>query len=249
LLTLALLSATSLAVVAQNETPLLRDETASIKKKLVAAFDAVGQPPEGYSKERENFNLPTEAYKVQSSGLFSATHCSAERTYGSEKKTKQSATDIQKEYQKKFAEAQAKGDVQTLTKLAQEMQQKAGQMQVKAMEAQKEPIRITVQFNANPSATIDPDAVVFEKTGVIALKTMDDGTDEKGKVTVYVDPVALKDTKQLSKVEMKLPPKGTSAKIAIFNAVVEFHGPISAIEPWAKKLDTGKILAQIDGKY
>jgi hypothetical protein len=249
LLTLALLSATSLAVVAQNETPLLRDETASIKKKLVAALDAVGQPPEGYSKEKEDFNLPTEASKIQNSNLFSTTYGSAERTYGSKKQTQKSAKDTQKEYQKKFAEAQAKGDVQTLTKLAQEMQQKTGEMQLKAIETQKEPVRISVRFNTSLTETIDPDAVVFEKAGLIALKTLDEGTDEKGRITVYVDPVTLKDTKQLSKVEMKLPPKGTSAKIAIFNAVVELRGPISTIEPWAKKLDTGKILAQIDGQY
>lgn len=42
-----------------------------------------------------------------------------------------------KEYQKKMAEAQAKGDIQAVTKLAQEMQQKVGQMQVQAIEGNK----------------------------------------------------------------------------------------------------------------
>ena len=33
-----------------------------------------------------------------------------------------------------------------------------------------------------------------------------------------------------------------------YNVVVEFAGPIAEIEAWAKRLDTGKVLSQIDGK-
>jgi hypothetical protein len=247
LMTVLIVSA-SAAMFGQNETPLLRDEVASIKKKLVVALDALGQPPAGYSKEREDFNLPTEAYKQSGSGLFTAIHCSAQRTFGSKKKAERSANDMGKEYQKKMAEAQAKGDIQAITKLAQEMQQKVGQMQLNAVEGTKEPIEVHVQFNTNPGAMIDPDAVVFERTGVIALKHKDDGTEEKGTVTVYIDPVALRDTKQLSRAEMRLPAKGTSSRTAVFNSVIELRGPLEAIEAWAKTIDTGKILAQIDGK-
>jgi hypothetical protein len=59
---------------AQRETPLTRDEVASIKKKIVGVLDALGQPPAGYSSERESFQLPTEAYKVQEGGLFYPVH-------------------------------------------------------------------------------------------------------------------------------------------------------------------------------
>jgi hypothetical protein len=67
-------------------------------------------------------------------------------------------------------------------------------------------------------------------------------------VSVYFDPVALKDTKQLSRAEIHLPAKGTSSKTAIFNSIVSLSGPMEAIEAWAKTIDTKKILAQIDGK-
>lgn len=248
IITMAFMVASLTLASAQNETPLLRDEVASTKKKLTAVLDALGQPPAGYSKEREDFNLPTEAYKVQESGLFSPMHCSVSRTYGSRKKTEKSNADMGKEYQKKMMEAQAKGDVQTMTKLAQELQQKAASMQLNAMEGEKEPIEIHIQFNSDPGVTIDPDAVVFERTGVIALKEKDDGTEEKGSVRIYVDPVALKDTKQLSRVDMKLPGKGTSSKTAVFNVILELRGPMDVVETWAKSVETAKILSQIDGK-
>jgi hypothetical protein len=236
------------SLFAQRETPLLRDEVAAIKKKLAIALDAVGQPPAGYSKEGEDFNLPTEAYKASGSELFSATHSSAERKFGSKKSLDRSANDMGKEYQKKMAEAQAKGDVQAMTKLAQEMQQKVGQLQVQTVAGSKEPIRVSVQFNVGTGTTIDPDAVVFEGAGFIALKQKDDGTEDKGSVSVFFDPVALKDTKQLSRAEIHLPAKGTSSKTAIFNSIVSLSGPMEAIEAWAKTIDTKKILAQIDGK-
>ena len=225
-----------------------RDEVGTVKKKLVSVLDAVGQLPEGYSKERESFNLPTDVSKNNQSGLFHPVYAGAERRFGSEKAVQKDAKSIQKEYQKKMAEAQAKGDIQAITKLAQEMQQKAAQVQMKAVTTQKVPIDLRVQLNSNPGATIDPDAVVFEKPGVIALKEMKDGTEDEGRVSVYFDPVHLKNTKQLSRIDNKLPEKGTSSKTAVYNVVVEFSGPIAEIEAWAKRLDTGKVLSQIDGK-
>jgi len=233
---------------AQEAGQYTRDEVGTVKKKLVAALDAVGQLPEGYSKERESFNLPTDVSKNRESGLFYPVYASGERRFGSEKAVQKDAKEIQKEYQKKMAEAQAKGDIQAITKLAQEMQQKAAQVQMKAVTTQKVPIDLRIQFNSNPGATIDPDAVVFEKPGVIALKEIKDGTEDEGSVRVFFDPVNLKNTKQLSRVDTKMPEKGTSSKTAVYNVIVEFAGPIAEIEAWAKRLDTGKVLSQIDGK-
>jgi hypothetical protein len=232
----------------QESEQYTRDEVGAVKKKLVAALDAVGQPPEGYSKERENFNLPTDVSKNHDSGLFYPVSGGGERRFGSEKAVQKDAKDMQKEYQKKLAEAQAKGDMQAITKLAQEMQQKAAQVQMKAVTTQKVPIDLSVQFNSNPGATIDPDAVVFEKPGVIALKEKKDGTEDEGTIRVFFDPVSLKNTKQLSRIETKLPEKGTSSKTALYNVSLEFSGPIAEIEAWAKRMDTGKVLSLIDGK-
>ena len=235
------------SVLAQNSVPYTRDEVASLKKKIVNALDAVGQPPAGYTKEKENFGLPTDADKNHESGLFNPVYGSGDRTFGSEKSTQKSNKDLEKEYQKKVAEAQAKGDYASLAKIAQEMQQKIGQAQLKSIETKKEPIEIHVRVNSGSGESIDPDLVLFEKTGVIALKQKNDATDDKERITVFFDPVNLKDTKQLSKIDMKMPEKGVSSKMALLNITMEFSGPTADVEAWAKRMDTGKVLAQIDG--
>jgi hypothetical protein len=234
--------------LAQNSVPYTRDEVATLKKKVVNALDAVGQPPAGYAKERENFNLPTDASKNHESGLFYPAYGSGSRTFGADKSAEKSEKDLQKDYEKKIAEAQAKGDYQAIAKLAQEMQQKAGQMQLKKIEGKKVPIEIHININSSSGEAIDPDAVLFERTGVIALKEKNDGDEEKSRVRIFFDPVNLKDTKQLSKVDMKMPEKGVSSKTSVYNITIEFSGPTAEIEAWAKKIESGKVLAQIDGK-
>jgi len=59
----------------QNSVPYTRDEVSALKKKFVAALDAVGQAPAGYEKEDENFSLPTDASKNQESGLRPRAGC------------------------------------------------------------------------------------------------------------------------------------------------------------------------------
>lgn len=231
---------------AQNETPLTRDEVAGIKKKLVNVLDALGQPPSGYATDRESFNLPTEVYKVKDGGLFQPVNASVDCMYGSEKKTEKSGSDFKKEYEKKIADAQAKGDVQAMANLAQELQKKAGELQLKAIGERKDPISVSVHTNSNSDATIDPDAVAFERPGLIALKSKVEDSDEKVRVTIYFDPVSLKETKQLSKVDLKMPEKGTNSKTTLFNVTIEMQGPTTEVETWAKKIDSNKVLAQID---
>jgi len=231
---------------AQEENPLSRDEVGSIKKKLVNVLDALGQPPAGYSIEHESFNLPTEAYKAQKTNLYNLIGAGADRKYGTQKKTEAANEDMQKEYQKKLLEAQAKGDYQELGRLSQEMQKKMSEAQLKAVEGNKEPIDVRISFNSNPGATIDPDAVLFERAGVIALKSADDNSKGKTRVHIYFDPVSLKDTKQLSRVNMKQPEDGVARRTTVLNATIELYGPAADVEALAKKIDTKKVLAQID---
>jgi hypothetical protein len=228
---------------AQDEKSLTRDEVSVIKKKLVAVLEALGQPA-GYSVEHEGFNLPTEAYKNSNSSKYTLISASADRKFGTEKKTEDESKDIQKEYQKKMAEAQAKGDYAAMSTLAMEMQQKAGALQLKATETHKEPIQVTVWLNSNPNAVIDPDAVVFEQPGVIALKSTGENGPER--VSIYFDPVSLKDTKQLSRVDLKKPEDGVAKRTLVLSAAVEVTGPSTEIEPWVKKVDLKKVLSQID---
>ena len=232
---------------AQDENSLTRDEVAQFKKRLVNVLEALGQPPAGYTVEHESFNLPTDAYKDRATGKFHPLSAGADRNYGTQKKAQAAGGELQKEYQKKMLEAQAKGDYQELGRLSQEMQRKMSETQLKAVEGNKEPVSVTVHFNSNPGAVIDPDAVLFERPGVIALKSTDEGNPGHVRVAIYCNPVSLKETRQLSRVNMKQPEGGVTKKTLVLSVTVEFSGPASEVEPWAKKLDTKKILAQIDG--
>jgi hypothetical protein len=236
----------SCSAKAQNEIPLTRDEVTVIKKKLVNILDALGQAQPGYSVENERFDLPTQASKNTSSGLYYSVDGGAERKYGTQKKAEKETGDLQKEYEKKMLDAQAKGDYQAMTKLAQEMQQKAAASQKKAVEEKKEPIEVNVRFNSGGGGTIDPDAVLLEHPGVIALKSANEGSQGQERVYVYFDPVSLKETKQLSRVDMKMPQDGSARKTAVLNVTIEMSGPATEIEPWAKRIDTKKVLSQID---
>jgi len=235
--------------VRSQSNALTRDEVSVVKKKLVAVLEALGQPPKGYVKEDEDFGLPTETYKNSNSGLYQPVYASARVKFGggSEKLQKQTEKESQ-DYQKKIAEAQAKGDYETVMKLAQEMQKRAGETQVKMIDASKELINVSVNFNSNPGQTIDPDAVVFEKPGAIGLRFKENEAQEKIRIVVYFDPVSLKDTKQLSTVNFAMPENGVKNKTAVLNVSVEFTGPTSEVEKWAKAISTTKVTAQIDSQ-
>lgn len=237
------------AILGAQPSNLTRDEVSVIKKKLVAIVDALGQPPKGYVKEDEDFSLPTDFSIVGNTSMYWPVHASAQVKFGGgadkiQKKTEKESED----YEKKMAEAQAKGDYEALGKLAQEMQKKMGEAQVKVIEAKKEPINVSISFNSNPGQTIDPDAVVFEKPGVLALKFKENEADEKIRIAVYFDPVSLKDTKQLSRVDLALPQEGIKSKTGVLNATIEFTGPSAEVEQWAKAIAANKVLAQIDKK-
>lgn len=242
---------------ASEDAQLTRDEVTVIKRKLMAVADALGQSPAGYVKEDESFNLPTEASKMGTSGTFYPLHASAHFKFGggAEKKARNSKKEIENEYMKKIedeymkkmVEAQAKGDYQEMSKIAREMQQKSGKAQMEAENAKKEPIEVSLQFNSNPGQVIDPDAVVFEKPGVIALKFKTAGDDEKVRIAVYCDPVHLKDTKTLSRVDLSdKQNRGVIKKTTVQNATIEMTGPTAVVEAWAKGIATGKVLGQID---
>lgn len=238
------------SLAAAENTPLTRDEVTVIKRKLTAVADALGQPPAGYAREDESFSLPTETSKMQNSNAFHAVYASAHFKYGSgyEKKSKKSQKEMDADYKKKMMEAQAKGDYQEMSRVAQEMQQKAGKAQLDAQNAKKEPMDVNIQLNANSGQNIDPDAVVFEKPGVIALK-FKTGDEDIIRIAVFFDPVHLKDTKTLSRVEMyDKQDKGVAGKTTVRNVAIEMTGPAAAVEAWAKAVSTGKVLGQIDAK-
>lgn len=228
---------------------LTRDEVTVFKKKLVAVLDAMGQPPAGFVKQKDNFSLPTEWYK-NSKGGINAVYAGVSRKLAIKgvKDAEAGSKQLGTEYQKKILAAQAKGDYQEVMRISQEMQQKSGQTALAGVQAQEEkklPIEVDVSLNQSGYEPIDPDLVVLEKPGLIALKTgQGDEGDPQVTVTVFFQPSALKDTKKLSKVEVKT---GTvPAKTSVVSVIIKVEGPAGDVEEWVKRMDTKTVLAQID---
>lgn len=235
------------AVRADTSHALTRDEVTVVKRKLQAIEAALGAPPQGYEKASENFNLPTNDNSADDvKRTYYPIDGSVNLKYdgGSAKLNQQTQTSMM-DLQKQMSDAMAKGDYETVAKVQQQMMQQSNAVQSQAIQmSQKGTIEVSVQLNGNSGAGIDPDAVLFEKSGVLALKSADNDNPGQERVTVYVDPVGLKETKTLSTVTLRHDP--TPRKIVAQNAVVELHGPAAVVEGWAKKIDAGAVLAQLD---
>jgi len=232
-----------------DDQNLNRAEVTTIKRKLVAVIEALGAPPGGYVKSDESFNLPTSISPMQGGGSFYPVSASADLRFdgGADKMSKQSEKELETEYRQKILAAQAAGNYQAMSEIAQEMTQKMSQAQMAVEEAKRDPIRVNLQFNSSPGATIDPDAVVFEHPGVIALKSKVGGDDEQLQVMVYCDPVKLRETETLSRVDLAdNPDPGVKGKTTVRHLTIEMTGPKDVVEEWSKKIDTDKVLAQID---
>jgi hypothetical protein len=235
------------SAVAQD-TSLTRAEVAAIKAKLVTVQQAMGADPAGYVKESEDFSLPTDFNPAQD-GKFWPITSSVSLRY-EDRAAKESAANVDQanqDIQQRYAAAAASGDPNAIIKLTEEITRLQQQAMLAATLQPKEPMDVYVQFNMNPIVGIDPDAVVFESSGVIALRETDVGSDE-GRVTVYLDPVALKATETLSKIELRTAQDGVGNKTGIFHVVITLSGALADIEAWAKSFDTGAMLSVIDAQ-
>jgi hypothetical protein len=241
---LLLLLVTTAAVIAQD-TALTRSEVTAIRAKLVSVQQAMGEP-DGYLKESEDFNLPTDFnpntaqpgkfWPITSSISMRFTdRGAAENTANAEKAAE--------EFQAKYVAAMAAGNYEAVEKMMQEMQ--AIQMAAMAPAKKKEPLQVYVQFNMNPSVGIDPEAVVLEQPGVIALRQKELNSD-KGDVTVYLDPVALKAPGDLARFELRTDQDGVGSKTGLFHIVIQANGTVSDIESWIQNFDFQAMLAVID---
>ncbi|MGD9549232.1 MAG: hypothetical protein AB7V45_17030 [Candidatus Krumholzibacteriia bacterium] len=228
-----------------KEVDLNRQEVTVIKKKLVAVEESLSPLPVGYAKSEEDFGLPTSV-QTGDKGGFRPVYASASYTFegGGALTAEKTEKELEAEYKKKIMEAQAKGDYQAIQTLSQEMMQKAMSNQMAAEEAKRDPVRVYVTINGGAYATIDPDAVVFEKPGVIALKTLQN-QGQDAQVMIYVDPVKLKETGTLSKIELQ-DDQDAAGKTTVRHITIELSGPAAVVEAWSKTVDTGKALAQID---
>lgn len=246
LLLMAVLAVTAVttAAVAQD-TALTRNDVTAIRAKLVTVQQAMGEPA-GYLKESEDFNLPSDFnpnnsqagkyWPITSSVSMRYTdRAAAEKTANAEKAAE--------EFQAKYAAAVAAGDYSGMEKMMQEMQ--AIQAAAMTPSQPKEPMQVYVQFNMNPSVGIDPETIVLERPGVIALRQQELNSD-RGQVTVYLDPVALQSPGDLAKFELRTDQNGVDNRTGLYHIVVQANGAVPDIEAWIQKFDYGAMLGVID---
>jgi hypothetical protein len=107
---------------------------------------------------------------------------------------------------------------------------------------------VYVQLNQNPTVGIDPDAVVHEQPGVIVLRDTNNQNDGRGNVTAYIDPVALRATEELSKIELRTADDGMPNKTGVYHIVIQLNGTVADAEAWAKTFDFGAMLGVIDAR-
>jgi hypothetical protein len=155
---------------------------------------------------------------------------------------------MQQEFQAKYAAAAAANDFEAIAKMSEEFMklQTAAVAAAMSPATRKEDMTVDVQLNMNPSVGIDPDAIVLERPGVIALRRKNDISGAKGDVTVYVDPVALRQTEELSKVELRTADGGVANRSGVFHVVITLRGTLADIESWVTSFDYPAILAVID---
>lgn len=238
-----------LAATANAQNSLTRSEVAALKAKIVTVQQALGEDPAGYIKESEDFNLPTDANPAQGGKFWPITSGVSLRY--TDRGTVQSQADIEKataDFQQKYAAAIASGNAEAITKMVEEMTRIQTQAMAAAANpaARKEPMSVYVQLNQNPTVGIDPDAVVHEQPGVIVLRDVNNQTDGRGNVTAYIDPVDLRATEELSKIELRTADGGMPSKTGVYHVVIQLNGTVVDAEAWAKTFDFGAMLGVID---
>jgi hypothetical protein len=231
-----------------QETNLTRAEVAAIKAKLVTVQQAMGADPTGYMKETEDFTLPTEFNpNTEETGRFWPIGSGVYVRYGDRaaKELEARMEDLSKRYT--AAAASVATDPDGFIKLTEEFTRVQQEAAAQATAPRKEQLTVNLQFNTGAYAAIDPDAVVFERSGVIALRDSD-VAGERGTVTVYLDPVALAQTETLSSLELKTPDNGVTNKTGVFNVQISLQGTIADAEAWAQTFDTAAMLSVIDSQ-
>lgn len=238
------------AISAQESTSLTRSEVAAIKAKLVAVQQAMGGDPSGYTKtDEDSFYLPTD-FNPARDGKFWPITSSVQMEYTDEGAVNSAAAmeNFQATFQARYAAALASGNAEAIEKMVTEMTQ----MQTAALSAamtppaKKQDLRVNVQLNMNPIVAIDPDAVVLEQRGVIALREKDDAAGVSGTVTVYLDPVALAATEELSKIELRTADDGVTNRTGVFHIVISLDGALADVESWVKGFDFPAMLKLFD---
>ena len=214
----------------------MRDDLSNLKKSMEAALAAIPKPQAPYGKESDNWNLPTYTCKDKS-GMRPI-----DVSYSSHYTTDASTKKLGEEYQKQILAAGAKGDYAAVAKITQEMQQKL--LQQASANEQMAAIDIDVSANTGDSATIDPDSVLRDGAGFLAVRTDKDASSGTESVTMYFDPVALKNAHQLARFDMSGDFR-VASKLALLSLKVRLDGPSKVLEGIVKNVDASKVLSTL----
>lgn len=219
-----------------DDDPVARDEALALKTTVKAVLDGLGAPPAGYVKGKEDFDLPTSmgVDKAKKHFFLSQTEGSFEFTAG------MSGEQMAKDYQQKIMAAQGKGDYAEVQRLTMDMQQKL----MAAMSTEMSKVDVTVYLNNSAYQEIDPEGVLWETPGAIALRTGTDGTTTE--LMLAFDPKSLADTKKVSLIQLgETLNNPATSKTAVRTIVVRLKGPDAVVTEWAGTVDKSKILALI----
>ncbi|HOX25425.1 MAG TPA: hypothetical protein PLL30_12365 [Candidatus Krumholzibacteria bacterium] len=216
--------------------PVARNEALALKTAVKSVVEALGTPPAGYDKTSEDYRLPTEMGMDGDSKQFWLASTEAEFEYLKGKSGEQ----LGQEYQQKIMDAQARGDYTEMQRLSTEFQQ----TMMAAASAEMAKITVRVWLNHDPYQTIDPEGVIWETPGAIALRK--GGADPQTEVLLVFDPKTLADTQKVSRISLHETIRGPAGqKTAVRAIVVELVGPEAAVTEWANNVDKGKVLALI----
>ncbi len=219
-----------------NDEPVARDESLALKTTVKAVLEGMGAPPAGYAKAKEDFDLPTSMGfdKAAKRYYLAPTRADFEFTSG------MSGEQMSKAYQEKIMAAQSKGDYEEMQRLTLELQQNM----MAAMNTEMSKITVTIALNHHAHQEIDPEGVIWETPGAIALRTPSNDTNTQ--LMLAFDPKTLADTKTISLISLgEALNAPASSKTAVRNVVIELDGPEAAVTAWAKSVDKAKILALI----
>lgn len=221
-----------------QEIRFVRADMVTLKDHMKKVLDAVGSMPVPYARKNDNWQLPASACRgkrgfqpifVEYSGEFSV---------------EQNADKLQQEYQKKILAAEASGNYQEISKLAAQMQTAVMASSVAAQAAT--PVDITIMANRGGEGSIDPDSVVRDGPGFIALRQQG-GNDSNETVIMYFDKVQLKNAHQLASYNLdgdwRVP-----AKLSLVDMKIQITGSKANVERLVKQIDAAAVLSQLSAK-
>lgn len=214
----------------------VRDDLSSLKKSMEAVLAAIPDPQAPYGKDNESWNLPSYACQDKSGTR------PIDVSYSGRYTTDASMRKMGEEYQKQLLAAQAKGDYQAVAKITHELQQKV--LQQASANQSLGSIDINVSANTEDAQTIDPDSVLRDGEGFLAVRSNKDASSGSETIAIYFDPVALKNAHQLARFDMSGDFRVPS-KLALLSVRVQLSGPSSVLENIVKNVDASKVLSTL----